>query len=263
MLSFDPSSIYPDGDLSDWKGQPFTKSKEGYQIGIQQDEAYLYLCLKSEQSLKNREVRFALDTTPKSGSKNVFRDQFSRPVDFYLALKNKEGRLYVQKYYSPTQFMKHKEEIHKNPNRVHKPEKNEFEEVEVKVQNRFYSRVEKKFMKDKYAKVGYFHHGDTNPNSTTFDSNADYYLSDHTLEVRIPWQLLNFYDPTTGKIIDDFYKQWSIHPLSIQEIYVASAIDGIMLPFTSYTLKNWQKPTYTPRLKESYWMLKDYFAKQS
>lgn len=263
LLSFDPSAIYPDGDLSDWKGAAFSSTKEGYQLAVQQDEAYLYLCLKSEKSLKDRQIRLALDTTPKSGSTNVFRDQFNRSVDFYLALKNKNGRLYVQKYYSPTEFMKNKEAIHQNPNRIHKPDKNEFTEVEVKVQNRFYSKVEKKFMEDKYAKVGYFHHGNAHPNEKDYDSNADYYLSDHTLEVRIPWQLLNFYDPTQGKVIDDFYHQWSIHPLQIEKIYVAGAIDGTMLPFIPYTLERWQKPTYTPRLKESYWMLKEYFSKQS
>ena len=83
------------------------------------------------------------------------------------------------------------------------------------------------------------------------------------MEIRIPWQLLNFSNPSEMMIHDDYYEHYGIENLQIDEIYIGLSLgeDEYRIPMESFALEGWGKTvTYHERLKESYAMLKQYWA---
>ncbi|MEG2137168.1 MAG: hypothetical protein RRY64_00780, partial [Oscillospiraceae bacterium] len=77
--------------------------------------------------------------------------------------------------------------------------------------------------------------------------------------VRLPWQLLNFCNPSEMMIHDDYYEHYGIEPLGIQELYIGAAClettaDSIQM--NAVKLKGWGRhPTYHERLKTGYYDL--------
>lgn len=86
---------------------------------------------------------------------------------------------------------------------------------------------------------------------------------DH-IEIRLPWSLLNFLNPSEMMIHDDYYEHYGIEGLKIDEIYagVGLAADGTTpIPMTAMPLQGWGRyPTSHPRLKQGYYALQDIWA---
>ena len=108
--------------------------------------------------------------------------------------------------------------------------------------------------------------GNGNPNSKYYNSATDYYIGDNYVEVRIPWGLINFMDPSTKQIQDDFYKEFKTKPLRINAINIGvtekeenNTINR--LNSKAYNLKGWNVPEYHERLKQSYYIVKDELKK--
>ncbi|MDO7204912.1 hypothetical protein Q5M85_12950 [Paraclostridium bifermentans] len=84
--------------------------------------------------------------------------------------------------------------------------------------------------------------------------------------MRIPWGLINFMDPSTKQIQDDFYKEFKTKPLRINAINIGvtekeenNTINR--LNSKAYNLKGWNVPEYHERLKQSYYIVKDELKK--
>ena len=110
--------------------------------------------------------------------------------------------------------------------------------------------------------TGKLRHGNANPKSEDFDSLADFIFAGDYVELRLPWQLLNFSNPSEMQIHDDYYQHYGIENLSIREIY-AGAGDGPgqRIPMEAFPLEGWGKrPASHERLKRSYYILRDYWA---
>ena len=112
--------------------------------------------------------------------------------------------------------------------------------------------------------TGALRHGIANPESEDFDSLADFCFTDSGVEIRIPWQLLNFANPSEMMIHDDYYENYGVEYIHIDEMYVGfSWGDGndSRIPMAAFPLEGWGKTvTYHERLKESYYILQDYWA---
>ena len=84
------------------------------------------------------------------------------------------------------------------------------------------------------------------------------------VEIRIPWELLNFSDPSNMMIHDDYYECYGIENYHIDEMYVGVTDvqhKGWRTPMEAFALEGWGKDvTYHERLKRSYYMLKDYWT---
>ena len=75
--------------------------------------------------------------------------------------------------------------------------------------------------------TGLLREGDANPAHDGYDSLADYCFGDDFVEVRLPWQLLNFSNPAEMQVHDDYYQQYGVENLAIESIYVGTAVgDG-------------------------------------
>ena len=112
--------------------------------------------------------------------------------------------------------------------------------------------------------TGALRHGNANPDSEDFDSLADFCYTDHGVEIRIPWQLLNFANPSEMMIHDDYYENFGVEYIHIDEMYVGMAAGNATeyrIPMASLPLEGWGKSvTYHERLKESYYILQEYWA---
>lgn len=108
--------------------------------------------------------------------------------------------------------------------------------------------------------TGLLREGDANPSHEGFDSLADYRFGDDFVEVRLPWQLLNFSSPAEMLVHDDYYEHYGVENLAIQGIGVGAVrnAEGAQVPLADLALKGWGvKPTYHERLKASYYALQD------
>lgn len=115
--------------------------------------------------------------------------------------------------------------------------------------------------------TGKLRYGNANPDAEDFDSLSDFIFSGDYVEIRIPWQLLNFSNPSEMMIHDDYYECYGIENLNIDKMYVgigSSENTEYRLKMPPFALKGWGKTvTYHERLKKSYYMLKDYWTSQN
>ncbi|MBP3468180.1 MAG: hypothetical protein J6K26_01525 [Lachnospiraceae bacterium] len=82
------------------------------------------------------------------------------------------------------------------------------------------------------------------------------------MEIKIPWQLLNFADPSTMRIHDDYYECHGVEYLSIDSINVGVGDGSTIIEMSSFPLKKLgDNPEYHERLKESYYILQEEWAK--
>lgn len=118
--------------------------------------------------------------------------------------------------------------------------------------------------------------GNGNPSSKNFNSLTDIsFSSDHkTMEMRIPWALLNIKDPSQKEIMGNLWKSGLTSSETIEGIQMAflqvkddntiSALPNLEENNTilyedmqSYTWDNWEEPAYHERLKQSYYILQE------
>jgi hypothetical protein len=111
-------------------------------------------------------------------------------------------------------------------------------------------------------------HGSTDPGSPAYDSLADWIASADgtTIELRIPWGLLNVTDPSSHRVIDERERRTGPVETSITEGFrfhvVALDSDRVVdqLPrgnaYPLYTWPGWEQPTYHLRPKRSYEILR-------
>ena len=113
--------------------------------------------------------------------------------------------------------------------------------------------------------TGKLTYGNANPEAEEFNSLADFIFSGDYIELKIPWQLLNFANPSEMKIHDDYYENYGVEYIQIDDMHIGIADEksaAYRIPMETFSLDGWGKTvTYHERLKESYYMLKDYWAK--
>ena len=114
----------------------------------------------------------------------------------------------------------------------------------------------------KARKAGYLKgdsNGNANPESDVFDSLADYIHSGDYVEIKIPWQLLNFADPSKMAIHDDYYSgHYGINYITIDTMYLglSTVSESRRINLYPFPLEGWgNKVTYHERLKPSYYIL--------
>ena len=104
--------------------------------------------------------------------------------------------------------------------------------------------------------TGKLRYGNGNPKAEAFDSLADFIFSGDYIEMRIPWQLLNFSNPSDMMIHDDYYECYGIENLHIQGIYVGVGEkdeNRHRIPMEYVPMEGWgRKVTYHEKKKKSY-----------
>lgn len=273
LLSFDPgnetSISYVDGDTSEWEESDKVIEEDGMSVSMKYDEKYIYFLIhKDDFDPQTDTLYLPVDTTPKTGSTYCENADlsFERASDFLIVINGQENsRILVQERYEVLRAMYYHETHDKDafiePVDADTPV---FKPIHLMLQTATPLLTGDWQATAETYETGVFSYGNANPSSPDFDSLADFIFSGNDIELKIPWQLLNFSNPSEMMIHDDYYVHYGVENLHIDEMYIgiASGDDAeeriAMKPFA---LEGWGKRvTYHERLKQSYYLLKDYWA---
>lgn len=286
LLSFDPgegkSICYVDGDKSDWRKKDLVFRNQGYGISMKYDEKFIYLLVEKENfDPELDKLYIPIDLTPKSGSKYIelFELTTSHPTDFLIEIDTKDNsRLWVQERYNTTDAI-YGENIYHSLNPFENPpdkDSAQFGKIQLIVQFLDYYKegIQIPFASFNFEETGKYYalsqtyetgkltYGNANPESSDFNSLADFSFGEGFVEIKLPWGLLNFSDPSGMKIHDDYYENYGVNHLKIDHMNIGVGNGDQTIEMKAFELKNLgKKPEYHERLKDSYYLLQDYWMK--
>lgn len=273
LLSFDPGKekciCYVDGNISEWDEEDLVSQNNELSLSMKYDEKFLYFLIhKPDLDFSADTFYIPVDTTPKSGSTycQLYHLPFERASDFLIVLNGRnKSRVLVQERYEVLRAMfRHETEgkdAYSDPVDVDTPV---FKPINLMLQARHSSTdTDQEILADVYE-TGKLTYGNANPESPDYNSLADFICQGDYIEMRLPWQLLNFSNPSEMMIHDDYYLHYGVEQIHINKMYVGITDQHNMahrIPMEPLSLNGWgRRVTYHERLKPSYFMLKDYWA---
>ena len=271
LLAFDPgeeeSICYPDGDTSEWTQEDLLLESDGLSLSMKYDEKYIYFYVEGFDP-DHDTLFLPIDVTPKTGSTycQMYDISFEQACDFLMVIDGTDNsRLLVQERYEVLQAMYLRETENRDPylNPVD-ADTPVFKPIHLMLQTATPLLTGNWEATAETYETGILRCGNGNPDDPDFDSLTDFCFSENGVEIRIPWQLLNFSNPSEMMIHDDYYEHYGVENLHIDEIYVGAAVSGNTegrIHMASFPLEGWGKAvTYHERLKQSYYILKDYWT---
>lgn len=276
ILSFEPGAedvCLIDGNPSEWKDENIILKNEYGTLSAKCDEGYLYFMLKTNKGFdfgKNT-VLIPIDTISDQGS-NKMRDKnisFSDYADFVIQINGKDNsRILCDAYYDVFYYLYGSQyKMTAQNSEYEKKNSGIFNKMNMCLGYEMEIPSTKQKIPFEFYETGKFTYGISNPDSKEFNSLTDFYEKDGVIELRIPWQLLNFTDPSDGKIMADFYSRQGITSTSFNGFKIGCAVlnsnnspqsikmDG------KYNYALWKTaPTYHERLKKSYYILQEALA---
>lgn len=258
LMEFETHTCEVDGDPSEWaKAKPIYEGDGPRLFAMMDSEG---LCLLIEGVKRGETWYLPIDVTPDSGS-YVCREPklaFDRAADFLLVLEGDgESRLLVQARYESVRENFLFEISGVNPF-VYYPEKDEsrFVPILMAIENfemidaeQYINNTGRKRLRT--YETGTLREGNNSPASEDYDSLADYCYGRDCVEVRLPWGLLNFADPTDLLIHADYYEHYGVRPQRAKSVYIGIGNGEEAIPMAEYRLK-WPNVPVRERLKRSY-----------
>jgi hypothetical protein len=165
-----------------------------------------------------------------------------------------------------------------------------FNLIRLAINKELYISSQDKTIPFKDYETGKLQFGVGNPENADYDSLSDcYYDEDNNIiEMRIPWALLNFKDPSTKEIMGDIWQSgiegseiidgFNVSVVTYKpdengnatasgkEVNIADSLpkpeNGILKSEKTYfyTWENWELPLTHERLKQSYYILKEVYG---
>lgn len=269
LLSFDPgdkkSVCYVDGDISEWN-EDDKIIKGNIELSVKYDEKFMYFLVRKENlDFENDGLYIPIDTTQKTGSNycKEYNAKFDREADFLLVINGTNNtRLIVQERYEPLRST-YSSRINgfDTYRKENIPDKNspEFVHINTIVEKKVLSENPLERNIDILIETGKLLYGNSNPESPDFNSLADFIANGDYIEIRLPWQLLNFSDPSKMQIHDDYYDgNYGIEYINIDRMYAGIGTGNQRIALNEIKLKGWgNKVTYYERLKKSYYIMQD------
>ena len=270
LLSFDPGKehcvSYVDGDISEWTAEDIVVQGANSSLSMKYDERFVYFMVyKKDLDFEAETLFIPIDTTPKSGSNFSSRENlfFDRDADFLIRIHGKEdSEILVQERYEALRSTYsryaygfgayYKENI---PD-VDSPK---FVDINMILKLSHFEFMDDPTVLGETFPTGELRYGNANPESEHFDSLADFIHCGDYIEIKIPWQLLNFADPSRMTIHDDYYSgHYGIDYITIDTMYLglSSASAERRIELCPVSLEGWgNKVSYHERLKPSYYIL--------
>jgi len=269
LLSFDPgeeeSVCYVDGDVSEWTKEDKVVTGD-VELSVKYDEKFMYFLVKKEDlDFENETLYIPIDTTQKSGSNYCenFGIKFDRDADFVIVIDGKDNsRILVQERYDALRST-YSKDIYKFDTylKYNIPDKNspKFVTVELILRTAIALSPETKETVAESYETGTLLYGNANPKSENFNSLADFITNGDYIEIKLPWQIMNFADPSKMQIHNDYYDgNYGIKHITIKKMYLGVGTGDKRIPLSEMKLKGWgNKVTYHERLKSSYYIMQD------
>ncbi len=272
LLSFDPgkeeSVCYVDGDLSEWTEEDKILDEGSRSLSLKYDERFLYLLLYEEGFSEGEKRLFIpIDVTPKSGSTYSwdYGLYFDRGADFLISIHGKEeSRVLVQERYEVLRAMFH-HEVHDHDAYVDPPDADSpvFKDIRLMLQTATPLLTGNWQASAETYETGRLTYGSANPAAEDFNSLADFIFAGDYVELKLPWQLLNFADPSRMAVHDDYYVHYGVETITIDAIWLGltDGEDRGRTVLAEAPLEGWgNRVTYHERRKASYYVLQQLWA---
>jgi len=273
IMAFDPGRyqrpVLIDGSASSWDYSHLVHEHEGISIYAQYSVHGLYLLVQGSDISPQNTFYLPIDVTPNSGTSVHDHMEFARPSDFLLVLSGAhDSRLMVDRRYHAT-YQRFSAEIRRVNPYVYIPPvwDSGFVPITIALQNTLVVDEHTfEFLTDEAREMRLLHtrdvgrltHGVVNPSSPSFNSLADFYFGENMVEIRIPWMLLNFYDPSVMQVHDDYFSNWGVEGLSIDYMHIGIARGSSTVPMSPIALTGWgDNVEFHERLKQSYFVIQE------
>lgn len=270
ILTFDPGKVesvcYVDGEVDEWKDEDLVVNNGSLSLFSKYDEKFIYFMInKKDFDFSNEKIYIPIDVTQKSGSNYCqnYDLKFDREADFVVVIDGEnESRVVVNERYESLRST-YSLSVHGYDTYIKEniPEKDSPLFVDIKLlteSKRMLENPYQKYPRDT-VETGKLQFGNANPKDFEFNSLADFYVNGDYVEIRLPWQLLNFSDPSQMKIHSDYYDgNYGVDDMRIKKIYAGVGADNKRMSLGKINLKGWgNNPTYHERLKGSYYIIKN------
>ncbi|MCR1839174.1 hypothetical protein [Murimonas intestini] len=278
LLSFEPgeteSICCVDGDIAEWTEEDRVLEQDGISLSAKYDERCLYLLIGQEGLSRDSELYIPLDITTKSGSMKSDSHglKFERGADFLLCIHGEDkSRLLVQARYESLRENYQLQITGEDPF-VYFPDTDADSFLPIRMILQNHKLVAEDVSDDELLaskrydtfETGRLVYGNGNPSDSTYNSLADFCYGENIVEVRLPWALLNFSNPSVMAVHDDYYENYGVEWFRIKEIWLGAGTAGQKEPIAmeALRLKGWgDKPVFHERLKQSYDIVKESWEK--
>lgn len=274
VLAFEPGKsnlCIVDGNPKEWSGIRPVAENGGVKTFIRHDEKYLYIMVDARsQRLMTPKFVIAIDSLPGHGnSKSLAHDmKFNREADFLLEVDpSATSKITVDPRYDVFYA------LHARRDKLVPLEVNHelftdgtFVPIRLLLSRQLVLPIDKISIPAQVVETGLLRTGNGNLRSRAYDSLTDYAYDSGILEIRLPWQLINFMDPSEGQIVADLGDGSvnQLRPLHVDSIHVGSALLGTTmvapLSLGAHPISSWDLPSYHERLKSSYYTLRGVYA---
>lgn len=280
LLSFDRHKIKVDGETDDWAESTMLHRGENQlkALHMDVDERYLYLRIDQEDGT-NGDIAILLDTAPNQGNTTYEQQPLQNEANFVIEINDEGAHVLIDPYYDYYTYL-YGHTLKMLDDYEGKPVKDSGAFIPI-----FYALNQEiripstdEVIPFSGYETGALKQGISNPKHRDYYSLADYYMKENgVIEIRIPWLLLQFQDPSQREVIGDLYedggKEGEASSVKIEDITIAvvkkngeewvdtipeRTEDGI-LPFINYQWETWNEPLYEERLKQSYYLVQEAF----
>lgn len=254
-----------DGKNDDWQDVKWDVQDETNKVSMTRDHAYIYLWVEEPDITVERPFYLALDLHPELGADNpeLLDITFDKNVDFIIQVEpGQDASIYVQDRYQSVRQNFLERVTGENPYVSYpKQESNTFEPVKYLKNNKITFTEEE--LNQLTTRI--YNYSLKNVSQLTSNKNpakeADFAIDDGHMEIRLPYQLLNIFDPLKFTIHDDYYQYYGVEPLKIEHFNLSVVSDkdklGKSVQIPVQTLKSLEhveeylKPAY--HAVKSYW----------
>lgn len=115
------------------------------------------------------------------------------------------------------------------------------------------------------VEVGRMTRGNSDPSSPEFDNLADWYVRGNVLEVRVPWMLIGFTDPSSLRVWDYPFEADGLEAVEVPGLRIYPSLRAARTPGgevqrLDYFWSGWDQPAFHERRKKSFAPLRDLYA---
>lgn len=269
-----------DGDASEWSQQDLVLEQDGLAVSLRYDAEGIYLLIRGS-ALADRRIYLPIDTQHNAGAA-FYTDEsgdtvsFDRGADFLVCVNGmQDSRLLVHEV-SDAARVNFLEEVNGRNPFVDTPaaDSSVFYESRMAVEKRLDMELRIALRAQiaagmapqdisgiyslEFFDTGRLVHGNGNPQSAAYNSLADFCFGEDLVELRLPWMLLNFSNPSEMQVHDDYYAHYGVQSRQIRQIWIGAGEAGSAVSLQPVLLKGWgTKVPCHERLKESYYVIQD------
>ncbi len=258
--------IVLDGRVNDWNAltDVTEQSYPAFDVAMTHDEAYVYFKLRKSEGpwdFTNPAHHFLLgfDIVPggSHSASGIAGSSFAQPIEFLLDFQGEGSYLYIQSSHDPHTWLygaQHRS-IPYDPSYAD-AKQGKWLNWQLALSGELHLPDTQETIPFDSIDLGELKSGITDPNQTQFNSLADWYVEGDVLELRLPWMMLGYTDPSSHQAWASPYAANGIKAVDSPGIKVlpmmkegqeAQSWEGLL-----YRWDGWDVPTYHERPKAGF-----------